>query len=66
MKVLVLNTEDGSSAQCLEEEISQEHLEGVDHATLDIIRWDAGRQSYQRAAVEIKGDVYEVAQWNDL
>jgi len=66
MKVLVLQTEDGSSRQCEESEITQDDLQGVDHASADIIRFDQSRQVYERAAVDIKGDVYEVAQWNAL
>lgn len=66
-KVLVLDTEDGSSRQCEESEITRDDLEGIDYARTDVIRFDVERQVYERAAIKLNeaGD-YIIAQWNPL
>lgn len=66
MKVLVLNTQDGSSRQCEESEITQDDFAGVDNAEVDIIRWNEQSKQYERAAIELDEDEYEVTQWNAL
>lgn len=66
MKVVVLNTQDGTSRQCEESEITQEDLAGVDNAEVDVIRWNEQSKQYERAAISVDNENYEVSEWNAL